>query len=123
MPACILFNQPVIRESLQYRRLITINSFAWHCVRLKPIDVECMRQLHTKVNLIPIIAKADTLTDEEVVEFKARVCLLSATGNIRHSSQMQMTRSSPTLLITTSTSSKRPSTRMRMTKPSRKLRR
>ena len=42
--------------------------------RLKPIDVEVMRQLHTKVNLIPIIAKADTLTDEEVAEFKARVC-------------------------------------------------
>ena len=32
-----------------------------------------MRQLHTKVNLIPIIAKADTLTDEEVADFKARV--------------------------------------------------
>ena len=42
--------------------------------RLKPIDIEFMRQLHTKVNLIPIIAKADTLTDEEVAEFKARVC-------------------------------------------------
>ena len=40
---------------------------------LKPIDIEFMRQLHTKVNLIPIIAKADTLTDEEVAEFKARV--------------------------------------------------
>lgn len=53
--------------------------FAFECwemnslLRLKPIDVEVMRQLHTKVNLIPIIAKADTLTDEEVAEFKARV--------------------------------------------------
>ena len=44
---------------------------------LKPIDIEFMRQLHTRVNLIPIIAKADTLTDEEIAEFKARVCLLS----------------------------------------------
>jgi septin family protein len=34
-----------------------------------------MRRLHTKVNLIPIIAKADTLTDEEVTEFKERVSL------------------------------------------------
>jgi septin family protein len=25
-----------------------------------------MRRLHTKVNLIPVIAKADTLTDDEV---------------------------------------------------------
>lgn len=41
--------------------------------RLKQIDIEFMRQLHTKVNLIPVIAKADTLTDEEVAEFKARV--------------------------------------------------
>ncbi|KAJ8482916.1 hypothetical protein ONZ51_g5051 [Trametes cubensis] len=40
---------------------------------LKPIDIEFMRQLHTRVNLIPIIAKADTLTDEEVAEFKARI--------------------------------------------------
>jgi septin 7 len=32
-----------------------------------------MRRLHTKVNLIPIIAKADTLTDEEIADFKARV--------------------------------------------------
>jgi len=34
-----------------------------------------MRRLHTKVNLIPIIAKADTMTEEEVAEFKERVCL------------------------------------------------
>ncbi|KIY65147.1 Septin [Cylindrobasidium torrendii FP15055 ss-10] len=40
---------------------------------LKQIDVEFMRQLHTKVNLIPIIAKADTMTDEEIAAFKARV--------------------------------------------------
>lgn len=42
---------------------------------LKPLDVEVMRRLHTKVNLIPVIAKADTLTDEEIVAFKARVSL------------------------------------------------
>lgn len=34
-----------------------------------------MRRLHTRVNLIPIIAKADTLTDDEVRDFKARVRL------------------------------------------------
>lgn len=32
-----------------------------------------MRRLHTRVNLIPVIAKADTLTDDEVVQFKARI--------------------------------------------------
>jgi len=40
---------------------------------LKPLDVEVMRRLHTKVNLIPVIAKADTLTDEEIAAFKHRV--------------------------------------------------
>ena len=40
---------------------------------LKPLDVEVMRRLHTRVNLIPVIAKADTLTDEEILSFKQRV--------------------------------------------------
>ena len=40
---------------------------------LKPLDIEVMRRLHTKVNLIPVIAKADTLTDEEIANFKQRV--------------------------------------------------
>ncbi|KAH8659197.1 Septin-domain-containing protein [Tricladium varicosporioides] len=40
---------------------------------LKPLDIEVMRRLHTKVNLIPVIAKADTLTDEEIMAFKARI--------------------------------------------------
>lgn len=40
---------------------------------LKPLDIEVMRRLHTKVNLIPVIAKADTLTDAEINDFKARV--------------------------------------------------
>ena len=34
-----------------------------------------MRRLHTKVNLIPVIAKADTLTDDEVLAFKQRVSI------------------------------------------------
>ena len=42
---------------------------------LKPLDIEVMRRLHTKVNLIPVIAKSDTLTDEEIMAFKARVSL------------------------------------------------
>jgi len=40
---------------------------------LKQIDAEFMRRLHTKVNLIPVIAKADTLTDEEIISFKQRI--------------------------------------------------
>ncbi|BFZ59084.1 Cell division control protein 3 [Saitoella coloradoensis] len=40
---------------------------------LKPIDIEVMKRLCDRVNLIPVIAKADTLTDDEVNTFKARV--------------------------------------------------
>jgi len=45
---------------------------AHRSIRLKPIDIGFMRRLHLKVNLIPVIAKADTLTDDEVVLFKQR---------------------------------------------------
>ena len=40
---------------------------------LKPVDIEFMKRLGTRVNLIPVIAKSDTLTDEEIKGFKARV--------------------------------------------------
>lgn len=40
---------------------------------LKQLDVEVMKKLHDRVNLIPIIAKADTMTADEVRQFKANV--------------------------------------------------
>lgn len=40
---------------------------------LKPLDIEAMRQLSTRVNLIPIIAKADTLSPQEISDFKHRI--------------------------------------------------
>ncbi|MCP8718790.1 MAG: hypothetical protein M5F18_05780 [Asgard group archaeon] len=40
---------------------------------LKALDIALMKQVHEKVNLIPVIAKADTLTDEEILEFKHRI--------------------------------------------------
>jgi septin family protein len=33
-----------------------------------------MQALHHKVNIVPIIAKADALTHEEVVQMKQNVC-------------------------------------------------
>ena len=42
-----------------------------------------MRRLHQKVNLIPIIAKADTLTDDEIASFKRRVLSDIAHHNIQ----------------------------------------
>lgn len=43
------------------------------CFRLKPLDIEFMKRLHEKVNIIPLIAKADTLTPEECQQFKKQV--------------------------------------------------
>jgi len=40
---------------------------------LKPLDVEFMKRLHDKVNVIPVIAKADTMTPEEVSHFKRQI--------------------------------------------------
>ncbi|CBY39592.1 unnamed protein product [Oikopleura dioica] len=40
---------------------------------LKPLDIEFMRRLHDKVNIIPLIAKADTLTPDECHEFKREI--------------------------------------------------
>lgn len=41
--------------------------------RLRPLDLEFMRRLSKIVNVVPVIAKADTLTLEEREEFKQRV--------------------------------------------------
>lgn len=40
---------------------------------LKPLDVEFMQRLCDKVNIIPVIAKADTMTPEEIQLFKRQV--------------------------------------------------
>jgi septin family protein len=42
--------------------------------RLKPLDIEIMKRLGTRVNLIPVVAKADTLTQNDLYTFKQRVC-------------------------------------------------
>lgn len=41
--------------------------------RLKPLDIEFMKQLHNKVNIVPVIAKADVLTKKEMLKLKTRV--------------------------------------------------
>ena len=41
--------------------------------RLKHIDIAFMRALHKKVNIVPIIAKSDTMTTKEKDEFKMQV--------------------------------------------------
>ncbi|KAG0675692.1 Cell division control protein 12 [Kluyveromyces marxianus] len=40
---------------------------------LKPLDIETMKRISTRANLIPVIAKADTLTSQELQDFKLRI--------------------------------------------------
>ncbi|KAI8984162.1 putative septin [Mycotypha africana] len=40
---------------------------------LKPLDIEIMKRLGSRVNLIPVIAKADTLTPKDLAAFKENV--------------------------------------------------
>lgn len=40
---------------------------------LKPLDIETMKRISTRANLIPVIAKADTLTQHELQIFKSRI--------------------------------------------------
>lgn len=40
---------------------------------LRPLDVECMKALHEKVNIVPVLAKADSLTRAEVCRKKMKV--------------------------------------------------
>lgn len=40
---------------------------------LKPLDIEFMKKLHTKVNIVPVIAKADVLTKSEMDVLKCRI--------------------------------------------------
>lgn len=37
------------------------------------MDLEVLRRLHRKVNVVPVIAKADTLTTQEVKKLKERI--------------------------------------------------
>ncbi|KAJ1546622.1 hypothetical protein HK405_006969 [Cladochytrium tenue] len=50
---------------------------------LKPLDIEVMKQLCTRVNLIPVVAKADTLTPADMLAFKERIRDAIATHNIQ----------------------------------------
>lgn len=40
---------------------------------LRPLDVEFMKRLHQKVNIVPVIAKADTLNTNEIRRLKDKI--------------------------------------------------
>ncbi|XP_041826524.1 uncharacterized protein sept12 isoform X2 [Melanotaenia boesemani] len=79
-----------LREELNVNRKRRIPDSRVHCCiyflpatghRLRPIDMEFMKRLGKIVSIVPVIAKADTLTVEERQEFKERIRLdLAANG-------------------------------------------
>lgn len=42
---------------------------------LKPLDIEVMKRLSSRVNLIPVVAKADTLSPADLARYKQRVSI------------------------------------------------
>lgn len=42
-------------------------------MRLREEDIQCMRSLHERVNLVPIIAKADTFNATQLAKFKENI--------------------------------------------------
>ena len=47
--------------------------FVFLSFRLRPIDIKFMSLLHERVNIIPVIGKADTLTKNELSAMKKKV--------------------------------------------------
>ncbi|KAF7726847.1 hypothetical protein DFQ28_004779 [Apophysomyces sp. BC1034] len=50
---------------------------------LSPLDIEMMKRLGSRVNLIPVIAKADTLTPSNLAKFKQNIREVIAAQNIQ----------------------------------------
>lgn len=55
------------------KTVINANSYRYFSYRLKPLDIEFMKKLHNKVNIVPVIAKADCLTKKEIESLKTRI--------------------------------------------------
>ncbi|ORX60277.1 Septin [Hesseltinella vesiculosa] len=50
---------------------------------LSPLDIEVMKRLGSRVNLIPVIAKADTLTPSDLSKFKQNIREVISAQNIQ----------------------------------------
>lgn len=61
---------------------LSASPLPYHFNSLKPLDIQFMKALHNKVNIVPVIAKADTLTKKEILNLKKRVCLPDRTLSV-----------------------------------------
>jgi len=75
------YEQYLIEEQNPNRMRSTVDTRIHCCLyfipptghSLRPLDLEVLKRLHKVVNVIPVIAKADTLTLEERHEFKCNI--------------------------------------------------
>ncbi|CAG8433218.1 530_t:CDS:10 [Ambispora gerdemannii] len=65
--------QPLRKEKLDLRVHACLYFIRPTGHTLKPLDIEIMKRLGSRVNLIPVIAKADTLTPADLEKFKRQV--------------------------------------------------
>ncbi|CAG8484317.1 3885_t:CDS:2 [Funneliformis caledonium] len=75
--------QPLRKEKLDMRVHSCLYFIRPTGHTLKPLDIEIMKRLGSRVNLIPVIAKADTLTPKDLETFKRRVREVIAAQNIQ----------------------------------------
>ena len=52
-------------------------------ILFQPLDIEFIKSLHNRVNIVPVIAKADTLTKKEISRLKKRILDEIAKHNIK----------------------------------------
>ena len=75
--ACLYFIRPTghtyVPSKLQSFFFFLLQLRPVRNINLNPLDVEVMKRLGNRVNLIPIIAKADTLMQRDLQTFKKRV--------------------------------------------------
>lgn len=88
--ACTL--SPPLDTGMWPSQCLAQGGCSYHCLRqrqsptylcrLRPVDVGFMKALHEKVNIVPLIAKADCLVPSEIRKLKDRVSLRQLRGHL-----------------------------------------
>ncbi|KAI7872061.1 Septin-domain-containing protein [Spinellus fusiger] len=75
--------QPTRQESTDTRVHVCLYFIRPTGHSLKPLDIETMKHLGSRVNLIPVIAKADTLSSNDLEQFKKNILSVIEAQNIQ----------------------------------------
>lgn len=70
---CYILSHP--QAMRKFKRPLNVSSChvnADSSYRLREIDIELMRRLSPRVNVIPVVGRADSLTPQELKDFKRR---------------------------------------------------